>query len=450
MVELDPIDYTSKNLYMTKKILKKSFPGIEKALYRSVLDGRLMIDTGFFGWNKGHVPLLKQDSPVVIDICEMIESEVHPIQTSKGVTNIHYETNQSNVFAIMKSMADSHERNMFIETIRRVRWDGMKRIRTFLKSVGCSASGLTKKEETIYLELVLECFLLSVLERNLIPDYSSIQFVPLVVGGQGVGKSTLCEKLALKSYHRSCAVSVSEQRKFYEACQGAVIVEMKEATQFHGDNDAELKATIDSTLIQYRKAYAADTSVSTIYYSYIVTTNDENILSDQSGNRRYFPVKMNYVVSGSDNHPIIFDVSEEDILQLWAEALVLFKEGFRWHSRLNTDEIKPIVQYMQSSATEDTQESEDIFSFVDTFAPNLGDTFTYRDLTAYLTNNLNRTEYEVRATKQQFGKNRTRYGFEFKGDKHVMDGLIRTKTKVFERVVPRRDTDDDEGPKLGV
>ena len=449
-IELDPIDYKSKDYYTSQKVLKKSFPGIEKALYRDKLDGRLMMNTTMFGGDKGCIPLLNKDSPAVTNICLSIESEVHQIQTSKGLINIHYETNPSNIFAIMKSIADSHERNLFIETIRRVRWDGNKRIRTFLKSVGCSAFGLSKAEEAVYLELVMEGFLLSVLERNLKEEYSSIQFVPVIVGGQGVGKSTLCEILALRTYHRSCAVSVSEQRRFYESCQGAVIVEMKEATQFRTDDDAELKATIDSTQIQYRKAYAADSSVMPIYYSFIVTTNDEGILSDQSGNRRYFPVKMNSVVSGEDNHPIIFDVDPDDVLQMWAEALVLYKEGFRWHSRLNTDQIKPIVQYMQSSATTDTQESEDIFSFVETYAPELGDTVTTKDLEDYLKIQLNRSDYDVRAAKQQFGKNRSRYGFEFKGDKYVTSGLTRIRTRVYERIVPRVNIGFEEETRLGV
>lgn len=435
VADLDPIDFKKKSIYVMERLLTEEYPWISKAVYMNTLDGRLMISPSLLGFFGEDVPLTSKDAPIITKICKQIESKVHTVTTKKGVLNLHYETDQQRIFAVLKELATDNERNIFIETIERTHWDGKKRIRHFLKSVGCSAPGLPQREEEDYLETVFEGFLLSVLERNLVEDYSSIQFVLVMVGGQGVGKSTICERLALTKFHGSCAVSVHEQRRFYECCQGAVIVELKEGTQFNNDSDAELKATIDSTKVQFRKAYAAEPSAQIVHYSFIVTTNDENFLSDQSGNRRYFPVTVNLVARGADNHPIIFDVPEEEFLQIWAEALVLFGQGLRWHSKINTDRMKYIIQCMQNSITLSTQESDDIYTYVDTFYPNVGDEFTTKDMTMYF-KTLDRDDRDIRAIKQQFGKNSARYGFEYKGEENVWNGVVRSKTKRYVRVSP--------------
>jgi predicted P-loop ATPase len=45
-------------------------------------------------------------------------------------------------------------------------------------------------------------------------------------------------------------------------------------------------------------------------------------LRDPTGNRRFWPVKT---PGGSDKHS--WDLTDEDVRQIWAEALVLWKQG---------------------------------------------------------------------------------------------------------------------------
>src|SRR5699024_8654303 len=76
------------------------------------------------------------------------------------------------------------------------------------------------------------------------------------------------------------------------------------------------------------------------------TTNDGEFLHDRTGNRRFWPVDVG--VKDHDKHP--WDLTKEDINQLWAEAKHYYLEG---ESLYLSGEDLALAEEAQAKHTED-------------------------------------------------------------------------------------------------
>jgi len=268
-----------------------------------VLRDRPIIDCSMIGEPGRIVPYEGINSVELTEIRDILETKcVQPVEDGGKVKEIRFRSNKEHTHGVITVLAKKNRRDPFIERIRRVGWDGKERLENFLKNIGCSARLSDENKEYAYLAFVSRGIFLSVLERHLdangVPtdgDYEPIKFVPVLIGEQDTGKSTLCRKIGLdqSGWYRATNVSFDQKQKFYEGVQGGVIVELKEGTQMMRDSAESLKAFTDETRLQYRKPYAVDaTSGMKINFTMIVTTNNETILKDDTGNTRFYPVYM--------------------------------------------------------------------------------------------------------------------------------------------------------------
>lgn len=140
-------------------------------------------------------------------------------------------------------------------------------------------------------------------------------------GKQGVGKSTAVELLASAPWYSDTPIVFGEKDS-YEALRGVWIYELAELAALRRSEVESQKAYISKKHDRYRRPYGEGPILWKRQTVFIGTTNDERYLVDPTGNRRFWPVRC-----GSINLAQL----SQDRDQLWAEAVVRYREKEAWH-----------------------------------------------------------------------------------------------------------------------
>ena len=201
-------------------------------------------------------------------------------------------------------------------------WDGVKRIDSYLVDffrLGSNDSELTR--------WVSQFLLLGVVQRTYEPG-SKLDEMPVLYGEQGIGKSALLRALLPPEQDAWFCDSLkltSDTKTRAETLQGRVIVEVAEMTGATRADLESLKAFIsqqDDGSVRF--AYRRDPVVMLRMCIMVGTSNNELMLpNDPTGLRRFVPIKFNPADSAVE--PYITKIRE----QLWAEALVRYRDGVR-------------------------------------------------------------------------------------------------------------------------
>lgn len=153
-------------------------------------------------------------------------------------------------------------------------------------------------------------------------------------GGQGTYKSTSLEVLVGKKRFSDCELDL-ESKEVSSNLSGKIIHEFGEGTVLTRKDANSIKAFVSRDVERFTpkfKSKAVEVPRRTIF---ALTTNEDEILSDATGNRRFWVVEVGDLASE--------DVTklERDAPQLLAEAVALFKSGQRWWPE--TDEEKALL-----------------------------------------------------------------------------------------------------------
>ena len=232
-------------------------------------------------------------------------------------------------------------------------WDGTSRICSFLHE-------WMKCEDTPYTREVSRLIFAGGIHRLYRPG-CKFDDMPVLIGTrQGEGKSTLVRWLALQDEFFA-EITQFEGNVAIEQLSGAWICEVSELLAMTRTKEQEaVKSYLTRLNDKYREPYARRTDDRPRQCIFIGTTNKEQFLTDKTGNRRFYPVKVN--ASGYN----LFDKEEECreyIRQCWAEAKALF----------DADKLQPfadrdlyeIIRARQFEAVEDDYRIGMIQSYLD-------------------------------------------------------------------------------------
>lgn len=198
-------------------------------------------------------------------------------------------------------------------------WDGVERIKYLLpRYLGA--------DECEYTEAVTKLFMLGALSRAYHPG-CKFDYMLVLVGDQGVGKSGFLRKLAINDMWFDDNLNTVEGKEAVEKLRGKWILELAELMALKKQKDVEsVKAFITTQSDSYREPYARRTSDRKRFCVFAATTNDFSFLTDRTGNRRFLPIE---VKKKSDNIPLFGSHTVESevrdyINKAWAEALHIF------------------------------------------------------------------------------------------------------------------------------
>ncbi len=192
-------------------------------------------------------------------------------------------------------------------------WDGIERVDTIL----IDYLGAPDNE---YTRAVTRKFLCSAIARVLAPG---CKFDTMLVlnGPQGIGKSTLISKLGGEWFSDSLHLSDTKDKTAAEKLQGYWILEIGELAGLRKAEVETLRSFLSRQNDIYRASFGRRATPHPRQCIFIGTTNAENgYLRDTTGNRRFWPVKTPCVGARPS-----WSITNEEVLQIWAEALVYHK-----------------------------------------------------------------------------------------------------------------------------
>jgi putative DNA primase/helicase len=144
----------------------------------------------------------------------------------------------------------------------------------------------------------------------------------VICGRQGIGKTTLIEKLGMNWFSNS--VRTFEGKDAAELLQGVWIVEIGELEVFKKTDIRSIKQFLSKRDDQYRAAYARKTDKHLRKCVFFGTTNDHEYLTDPTGNRRFWPIDAE---AQPPTKSALTDLNEYEVRQIWAEAVIRWRCG---------------------------------------------------------------------------------------------------------------------------
>ena len=223
------------------------------------------------------------------------------------------------VMEAVEATARRRKRHTAREWLESLKWDGVSRIpKMFVE--------LFSAEDNPYITGAASCFMVSAVSRILWADPkqptkgSKVDFMLVLEGGQGAGKTTAVLELFGADWYAEATESPAH-KDFYQTLRGRWCIEIGEMDSFSKADVSKVKQAITTRFDVYRPSYGRTARSFRRECVFVGTVNKDDYLRDETGARRFLPVKVGAV-------KIADIVAQRE--QLWAEAVYLFRQGFEW------------------------------------------------------------------------------------------------------------------------
>lgn len=271
------------------------------------------------------------------------------IENGYEIYNISKLTDALNVLVQRESF---HPLRAYLDGLE---WDGIKRADTLLIDY-------MGADDDLYTRTVTRKHLCACVGRIYQPGVK-YDYVLDLVGDQGIGKSQLISRLAVKQQYFSDSISSFDRKKLVESMQGKWLLEIGEMAAAKKSDEADLKAAISATDDTVRLSYARHPQTFLRQSVFWGTTNEGIHLKDQTGNRRFWPVECH----PSRRQMTPFDLTPEIVDQIWAESVLNWKAGEPLH--LDPD-LEAVAREKQEAHTYISEEEGLIMDWLDRKLPD--------------------------------------------------------------------------------
>ena len=182
-------------------------------------------------------------------------------------------------------------------------------------------------------------------------------------GSQGIGKSTLIARLGGEWFSDSLSLNDTKDKTAAEKLQGYWILEIGELAGLRKAEVETLRSFLSRQNDIYRASFGKRTTPHPRQCVFFGTTNAESgYLRDTTGNRRFWPVKT---LGGGSK--CSWDITREEVLQIWAEVMHYVKEG----EKLYLDpEVEALAKVEQREAMESDEREGLVREYLEALLPD--------------------------------------------------------------------------------
>jgi putative DNA primase/helicase len=199
----------------------------------------------------------------------------------------------------------------------------------------------------------------------------------MLFGEQGQGKSELFKRLGGDWF--SDTLGSLQNKDALEQLHGVWIMEMAELEGLKKAEVETVKQFISKQVDRFRVAWGKKTEAFPRQNIFIGTTNEDEPLKDQTGNRRFWPAKCDISKAIKD----VFKMSAAERDQIWAEAVVMYTLG---EDLYLTGETLVQSKLIQESFTEQEVYTNVIRQYLNIQLPKAWYSLDHYDRLEYLNN----------------------------------------------------------------
>lgn len=237
-------------------------------------------------------------------------------------------------------------------------WDGKRR-------AGFLFHWYLGADNNAYVRAVERLFLSGIIMRTFHPG-AKFDYMPVLAGAQGIGKSTLARLLALSDEFFTDSLAGIGKKEGAEIVQGRLIVEVAELDAIKGKDLETVKAFISRMSDDYRVPYKERVERHPRRFVLIGTTNSNYFLRDASGSRRFLTIRCGIHKPALD----LFGEGATDIIkQVLAEMLHEYGQSGSL-SLILPDEVRADAIQEQNEASVDDTRIGEIEAWLDMQMPN--------------------------------------------------------------------------------
>jgi hypothetical protein len=221
-----------------------------------------------------------------------------------------FDPGKDNVRDAAQQLALSNPFNSMADYFGGLIWDGVPRLHRLLESYFGA-------EDTPFNRSIGQKVMIAAVRRVRQPG-TKFDYMMVLEGDQGVGKSTAIAILAGPENFSDQSILAADEKAQAEAVQGVVLFEISELDGMTRAEMSKIKAFLSRSTDRVRHAYARHRVYQPRTCVFIGTTNEDTYLRDTTGNRRFWPVAVG---------KIDLEALKRDRDQLWAEAAYLEAQG---------------------------------------------------------------------------------------------------------------------------
>lgn len=234
----------------------------------------------------------------------------------------------------------THPIKRYLENIN---WDGKRRLERFFIDY-------IHAEDTEFNKSVTKKTLIGAVAKIYNPGHAHDTTI-IFSGKQGCGKSLILKKLGGKWFNDSFDSFKGDEA--YIKMAKSWIIELSELTAYKNSGLERIKQVLTSTSDTYRDKYAGESKGHIRDCIFFGTTNEETFLIDETGNRRFVPMKVGI---NKQSNLSVHDIDQYIVDQVWAEAKTYFLEGETNH--LSESEKIYLEEYQKDFTAIDELENE--------------------------------------------------------------------------------------------
>lgn len=240
-------------------------------------------------------------------------SDCHTVYLQQWIAHTHGITiGRESLWQALRAVAMIHDVHPVRDWIESIEWDGEPRVNKWLSTYMGS-------EPDEYADDMGQAWLVSAIARIMRPGCQA-DHVLVLEGGQGTGKSTAMRTLFGDEWFLDCLPDIRHKDALM-VMRGKWGIEVAELDSFRGAAETRIKSFITQRVDEYRPSHERQVVRYPRQCVIVGTTNEENWLTDSTGGRRFWPVKVGR---------IDYKKLEKDRAQLWAEAAQLYNGGAVW------------------------------------------------------------------------------------------------------------------------
>lgn len=270
------------------------------------------------------------------------------------ITRIYSIKGKDTIYTAVTNVAHRNAFHPVRDYLKGLTWDGVERLDTLLIDY-------LNADDTPYVRAANRKTLIAAVARVFNPG-CKFDYMLTLSGPQGRGKSTFVFKLA-RGWHTDSLATING-KEAYEMIQGYWIVEMSELSALKKAELEPIKNFISKRVDSYRAAYGRRTEDHPRQCVFIGTTNSTSFLRDDTGNRRFLPVRLG---DSPGKLSVWKDLTDEVVDQIWAEAVAGYLDG---EELTLPDGLVADAKEQQEQFTEDDPRIGEVEEYLDTLLPD--------------------------------------------------------------------------------